>query len=390
MFNSHQKLFGGVAAIYRRKSQESDERQTLSLSTQNDICNEIVVQYGFQVLKDFEEKKSAKTPDQRPKFVEMMDLVLKRKIDVVVAWKIDRLARNMKEGGWLIDLLQQGFIKAIVTKDKIYYPDDNTIITSIEMASATEYSRELSKKVKAGLDKKARKGIPNGHAPIGYLNNKHKVQGERDWRDDPMRLPLVRQIFRKLLEGTQSAFSVWKWANENIKLTTPQSKKLGGALLSKSGFYRMLKRPEYAGFFIYEGQKIKISCITPILTESEYWRVQQILGKKGVPRPKGMPSVYTGFLFSPKGSYCGADSSYRVVCDCGCKFSAKTKTACPKCHLSINDMQHPRHYFWKYYYIVSKKKAGLPCKYVNEKALDSYFVQYVTDNLLFSKSFTNW
>ena len=252
-------LAGLRAVSYRRKSQKSDVRQKLSLDSQADICLELIAHYELSSIIDFEEKGSAKDSDRRPEFDKMMKLILAGKVDVVVCWKIHRLARNMKEGGWLIDLLQKGVIKAIVTREKVHYPHDNAIMQMIPLAEATQYSINLSNDVKVGLEKKARKGIPNGKAPIGYLNNKHKDKGDRDWRDDPDRLFLWKRVLERILSHRYTPHQVWHWARDDLKLTTAPSKFRGGRLISKNVFYQTLRRTEYAGFFFYNGAKRQVS-----------------------------------------------------------------------------------------------------------------------------------
>ena len=61
----------------------------------------------------------------------MIEMVKKGIIDSIVCWKLDRLARNMTEGGMLIDLISSGVLKSIITHDKVYYPSDNVLLMSV-------------------------------------------------------------------------------------------------------------------------------------------------------------------------------------------------------------------------------------------------------------------
>lgn len=392
MLEKYEELKNLQAGIYKRKSQESDERQILSIGKQDEICYESVAEYVFQTNPewDFEEKKSAKTAGVRSEFNRMIELVLNGTIEVVVAWHVNRLARNMQEGGLLIDLLHTGYLKAIVTKDKIYFPNDNTIIIAIELASATEYSRDLSRSVKSGIDRKATLQLPHGRAPLGYRNNTHKRQGERDWSDDPDRLPLLQQVFQRLLTGRESGHAVWKWATEELHLTTPSRQKIGGGLLPLASFYRLLRRTEYAGFFFRNGEKIELSGVTPIISEDEYWQIQDMLGGEGVARPKNQIATYSHFLISPDGEYCGTDRTFRVTCDCGHTFSGRTKKACPRCKTAIDRLKHPRYYSALHYYNVPRKKRKERCKYLNETVIDDFLLTYTKTNLRFTASQQEW
>ena len=387
----YKSLVGSRSAVMRRKSQESDERQILSLGKQKSICDDLMKEYGLREIVNLEEKKSAKIVGRRPHFNRMIEMIRNREIEVVVAWQFSRLARNMQEGGLLIDLLHTGFLKAIITREKVYFPDDNTLIIAIDAASATEYSRNLSRNVNDGNMRKANLGIPNLLAPIGYVNNTHKRQGERDWNDDAKRWSLMKQVCERLLTGKYSAHQVWKWSREELNLTSRKAKKLGGKLISSSAFYRTLKRTEIAGFKVIGDKKVTYTSYTPLVTEDEYWKIQELLGRHGIPRPKQRLSVYSGYLFSPEGEFCGPDRTFRVKCSCGGKpFSGKTKNACPHCGIPIHQIQNPQYYHTTSYYNIARKKLRLGNRYVNEKKIDKFLVDFALQNLTFSKSLTQW
>lgn len=388
--NTEEKLRGVSADIYRRKSQEDKSRQILSLETQSDICDDLVGYWKVNIGENYSESKSAKDAGQRPLFEQMMYRIEKGKTQVIICWKIDRLVRNMREGGWIIDLLQSGKLKAIITKDKIYLPEDNTIITAIEMASATEYSRELSKKIRDGNSKKARNGVPNRVAILGYLNNQDKLKGERDWRDDPKRWKYMKQALRKILDDDISPYKVFKWLREEVKLTTPIKKRSGGKLINKSSFYRFLTRTEIAGFFYHNQESIRINgCITPMITEEEYWRIQRRLGKRGNQKTTKKISVFSHFIKSPDGYVCTPEEVNRVTCDCRKRFSIKNTTQCNSCRLDISEMKQPKFYSRKYYYNAYRKRNGLKVKGVLENDLDAIILK-LADCIAMDSKVTKW
>jgi hypothetical protein len=85
--------------IYARKSTKGEERQERSIPDQIDDCmkREVIPNELHIVGKPIREKGSAKEPDVRPKFRTMLDDIKAGKIDGIVTWHTDRLARNMKE-----------------------------------------------------------------------------------------------------------------------------------------------------------------------------------------------------------------------------------------------------------------------------------------------------
>ncbi len=98
--------------IYARKSTESEERQVRSLADQIKECEEFAKAKNLIVIKPYiTESESAKEPEIRPKFRLMVDDIQKGKYDGIIAWHPDRLARNMKDAGEIIDLLDKQIIK---------------------------------------------------------------------------------------------------------------------------------------------------------------------------------------------------------------------------------------------------------------------------------------
>ena len=143
-------------------------------------------------VKIFQEAKYAKKEFVRPEFMEMIRRIKSGEIDAIVCWKLDRLARNMTEGGMLIDLVSSGIIKAIITHDKVYYPTDNVILMSVEFGQGKQFVKELSVNVKRGQTKKASMGMPHGVATLGFLNDKTEEKGNRKWLVDQPRLDAIK------------------------------------------------------------------------------------------------------------------------------------------------------------------------------------------------------
>ena len=93
----------------------------------------------LKIIEIFKESKSARKPDNRPYFKEMIDRIENGEADSILCWQINRLSRN-----------------------------------PIESGMANQYILELSKNVKRGMRSKITKGWYPQLAPIGYINDKVK------------------------------------------------------------------------------------------------------------------------------------------------------------------------------------------------------------------------
>ncbi|MDP9249724.1 MAG: recombinase family protein [bacterium] len=376
-------------ANYNRKSQDSEDKQVLSIPSQREEAQKLKNSLGVVDMVSYEDTKSAKTPRFRNQFSNMMDDLKTGKRDAILCWKLDRLARNMDEGGEIIDLLQRGIIKAIITPYKTYFPNENALLMAIEFGSANQFSRDLSVNVKRGQDKKARMGIPHGLAAIGFINDKSEEKGNRRWLVDAARFPIIKEIFKLYLTGQYSGGQMYDWALK-AALTTPKHKRNGGKPITPSRIYKILKDTTYAGFFYQGGQRYELDKTLPrIITEEEHYKVLRMLSGRNIPKTQIHQSPYSGFILSPKKEFIGSDFKYQVICECKYKFSYINKTNCSKCGIEINKITDPKYLEYEYYYNVSLKKKKLPIKCLRDKEVTKFLTEF-SEKFTLSPALAKW
>lgn len=299
---------------YNRKSSESEDKQALSIISQEEFAQGLATREHISIEEVINEQKSAKNPHKRKGFISLLKKIRKGQCNAIICWKLDRLARNMVEGGEIIELLQQGKIQEIRTAEKVYTPNENAILLAVEFGSANQYSRDLSINVKRGLEKKAKMGIPGGIAPFGYLNNRHEEKGTRKWRKEPKRFGIVQVIFSKILEGKTSIRNVHQWILQEYHPTTVRRKKIGGKPLAESAFYRLIQNPVYAGFFYHAGIRYELhSSIPKVITEEQYWQIQRMLGTSFPQSRIKHEAAYVGVITSPKENTSGLILNFNYV-----------------------------------------------------------------------------
>lgn len=378
-------------ANYNRKSSESEDKQMLSISSQLDEAGRISEYYKLpKFIEVFQESKSAKKEFLRPEFMRMIDMIKSGKIDSIVCWKLDRLARNMTEGGMLIDLLSSGVLKAIITHDKVYYPSDNVLLMSVEFGQGKQFVKDLSVNVKRGQTKKASMGMPHGVATLGFLNDRTEEKGNRNWYVDETRLKSIKTLLDMFLTGTYSAGKLYKYAVNDLKLTTVKRKRTGGGIITHSRIYEILKDPIYAGFFFYGGERYKLDIKLPrLITEAQHEKIKAILSKSNIAKTQHHETTYSGFISSENGEFIGQDVKFQVICDCKHKFAYRSKTHCPKCKIEIDKMINPKYLPYTWHYNVKKKKAGLDYKSISESKIKESVIE-LFNTINFSSDVVEW
>ena len=98
--------------LYARKSSEPDDRQILSIDSQIRELKDLAKKNNLKIVDVLTESKSAKEPG-RSVFNRIISDINNRKVNGIICWKLDRLARNPVDGGSISWMLQQGLIQSI-------------------------------------------------------------------------------------------------------------------------------------------------------------------------------------------------------------------------------------------------------------------------------------
>lgn len=313
--------------IYCRKSEEDEKRQILSIEAQLRELKDYARKCNLHVIEILTESKSARKPG-REIFNAMLNRIESGEANAMLVWQVNRLARNHKDGGNILQFITDGVIKQVDTPNKQFKnTGDDKFVMSIEFGMATKYSDDLSDNIKRGNRQKYERGEYIGWAPIGYRNE--KVNGNPNIVIAQENAQMVKRAFEEYATGNYSLGTMCN-AIASWGLKTQKGKVIG-----KSHLQSVLSNPTYYGSFRHSGELHKGN-YEPLISKSLFDNVQDVLHNRSKPKKQHFDWTYAGLL------KCG--------CDCGASVVFETK----KKYYKGTD----RHA--EYTYVRSSKRCG-PC-----------------------------
>ena len=290
---------------YARKSSEAKEKQIASIPDQNKECEDYADRNELKIKYRLQEEKSAYKPNRREKFNEMVALIKSGKANAILTWKPDRITRNPLEGGIVVQLLQDGWLKEIRTpQGDTYNQETSHLILQLNFGMANEYSRVLSQNVKRGLKHKYTRGEYPGNKIYGY--NQIGEKGTKNLVPHAFLAPLIRRMFDLSATGNYSYGHLANWLYDN-GLKSGRS----GKAFSKAQMERMLRQSSYYGYFKRDGELFK-GKYEPLITKELFDRTQKALTDRSKPHINTWEDTsYNGLVRCP---------------DCGCAITMTVKT----------------------------------------------------------------
>ena len=222
--------------LYARKSSEGEDRQVQSIPDQVSIFSRLAEKEKLVLVDVLTESKSAKQPDSRPVFAELVRRIEAGEASGILCWNANRLFRNPVDGGKIRWLLQLGVLQSIRTIDREFRPSDNSLLLAVEEASATQQVRELSVNVRRGMQEKAARGCWPMQAKPGYRNIVRILEGReiRSIEPDPHQFALLRRAWDLMLTGSYSVPQVLSELNRWGYLSLPTRRGGGRRPMARS------------------------------------------------------------------------------------------------------------------------------------------------------------
>lgn len=268
--------------IYARKSTDDVEKQVRSLGDQVAECREFAIENNLDVQeKDIiQEAESAKEPDIRPKFKKMIEDLKQGKYDGIIAWHPDRLARNMKDAGEVIDLLDKGIIKDLKFRSFSFTNDTSgKMLLGITFVLSKQYSDALSDNISRGNKRSTEEGKYINKPKHGYYKDPNQFL-----RPDGENFLLIKNAFQMRIAG-KTLEEIARYLNNH---GYQKALKDGSHKLYRFGFRKVqsfMNDPVYTGVVVY-GKKgggadlTKIYDFVPAISVEDFMKINKLTNDK--------------------------------------------------------------------------------------------------------------
>ncbi len=320
-----------MAALYLRLSKEDgDKAESDSIANQRALGMDFLSRHReIRLFKEFADDGYSGSSFNRPRFRDMIDCIMQRKINCVIVKDLSRFAREYIDAGYYLEKLFPAMgVRFVSINDNIDYKEDSSSNTKLIMAFKNilndSYIRDTSVKIRSHLEVKRQNGEYIGaFVVMGYCKSpedKHKLVVDQD------AAPIIKQIFSLRYMGI-SAYAIAEKLNLLNVPSPAEYKKLSGskfkantqrrhtARWSAKAVLRILKNPIYAGTLIqgkhttinYKVKKViekdrsewavKENNHEAIIPPDFFERMQQLIRQDTRVSPgKEEPYLFSGFL----------------------------------------------------------------------------------------------
>ncbi len=253
------------------------------------------------------EQESAKIPFNRKKWKKLTSLVEQGKVRGLLSYSPDRQARNMLEGGTLIDFVDQEILDL---KYANFHFDPNAsgkMMLGIWFVFSKQYSDKLSEDVTAGNKRAIGKGETAGSVKHGYTRGEDKK-----WKPDGLNFKILKEGFDLKIKENLSYEKISEYMNKRGYCRLGQ--KGQKILMSHQKLSNILIDPFYYGRWLYGDESVDLcerdSKFKPMITYSEHIILTENRkkyierGKRNINNEDDLETIRViknGFLVDPKG-----------------------------------------------------------------------------------------
>lgn len=256
--------------LYMRVSTEDQAREGFSLPEQKERLESFCKFKGYEIIDYYQDAGiSAKTGNHRPEFERLKDDIKAKRINTIVALKLDRITRSIYDWENLMTFLDENDAYLDCVNDEINTTSANgKMISRLLMSVSQNEIERTSERTKVGLAGAIKCGHIPHIAPLGYKHEDKKLVIDYATKD------VIVRIFDLYYNG---------YSYQKISNLFNEEKVLGKDNWRDSTIQTILENEIYKGDFIH-GKRTKNptyyeDVVEPIISK-EMWADCQVQKKK--------------------------------------------------------------------------------------------------------------
>ena len=282
-----------IAGIYMRVSTEDQAREGFSLPEQKERLEALCKFKGYEIYDYYEDRGiSAKTGNYRPDFERLLNDIKSRKVNVLVALKLDRVSRSVYDWEEIMKFLEENEAYIDCANDDINTTNANgKFLSRLLMNMSQNEIEKTSERTKFGLVGAYKEGHLPGKAPFGYKRENKKFV------PDESTMYQAKRVFELYLEGCSYSKIANIFNEEQIA---------GKINWNDTRIFNIITNPIYKGDFISKAKskhpEFYYDVVEPLVSK-DVWENCQVQKKKN--QRNYLRSNYYIFLQKIKCPKCG-------------------------------------------------------------------------------------
>ena len=295
-----------IGAIYARFSSHNQREE--SIEQQVAECKAFAAVSGIKIVGIYADSAKTGRTDRRPQFQKLQRDARKGGFNTVIAYKSNRIARNMLNAMIFENNMEDCGITVLYAKEEFGNNAAGRFALRTMMNVNQFYSENMAEDIKRSQKDNAEKCRANGPAPYGY-----KTGTDGKFAIDEKPAAIVREIYERVAAGETFAAIAKDLNHRGIQ--TQRGNSWG-----KSSFSAILHNERYTGVYLFDDTRIENGM--PIIIEKELFDMAQraMQSKEHSPKRKRADNgiyLLTGKLFCGKchsgmTGMCGTGKSGKV------------------------------------------------------------------------------
>ena len=232
--------------IYVRVSTDDQRDNGYSIDSQLRMIKEYCEKNDYSIIDVYNDAGHSGKDLMRPEMQRLLADIKSKKIDKLIAIKVDRLTRNNYDGFWLLNYCEEHDVKIeLILEPYDVSTANGEMIFGMNLVFGQRERKEIGARTKRAMEEMALEKIHPSKAPYGYIRNKETGHLEIE----PIEAQVIKEIFELCKQGnsTRNIATIMKDNNAYLKQGKWASDRV----------YKILTNSIYIGIFEYGKYKRK-------------------------------------------------------------------------------------------------------------------------------------